>query len=323
VLLLSGCAKKPATIKGRVTDSDGVALAAAAVFTIPQQHSTLTDSAGFFVFEEVPPGEYSLMAKYDTDSTVKLLGLIRPGESVTYDIVIFRTPPPPPPAPPPPPPDTTTKVEAPPPPPKEPPPIEDPAIKPGATVLHLGTSNFIRKFKVESSDDLVWELENARDTKLKFKGGRLFEGYFAGPYHKYWETAARKLEYIGRIWIYIHGPEAVAGDSRAISISVPLGLLPNSEIDSIVVEYGLPRFPDEYSPGDVQLRLLGETASDITVLMDWKRIDHAENGLIKKQVILPRGANRKLVTITIETDSNGDAAWDALMVRPLVYYQRY
>ena len=320
--LIAACAKKPATIKGRVTDTDGRALAGAAVYTIPQQQSTLTDSAGFFIFDEVAPGEYSLLAKYDTDSTVKQIGPIRPGETVTYDMVIFMAPPPPPPPPPPPepPPDTTPKVEAPPPKPKEPAPITDPALKSGVNVLHLGTSEFIRKYRVESSDGLVWELSTEKDSKLKFRGGRLFEGYFAGPYHKYWETAARKLEYNGRIWIYIHGPETVIDGSRSITIKIPLGLPAEAEIDSIVLEYGMPRFPDEYSPGDVQLRLLGETASDITDLMDWKRVDHAENGLIKKQVIIPRGSNRKLQTIIIETDSDGDASWDALMVRPLVYY---
>lgn len=322
-MLFAVCAKKPATIKGRVTDADGRALAGAGVFTVPQQQSTLTDSAGFFIFEEVPPGEYSLLAKYDTDSTVKQLGPIRPGETVTYDMVIFLAPPPPPPPPPEPPPDTTAKVEAPPPKPKEPGPVTDPALKTGANVLHLGTSEYLKKYRVESSDDLVWELRNEKDSKLKFKGGRLLEGYFSGPYHKYWETAARRLEYNGKVWIYIHGPESVVDGSRSITIGIPLGLPSEAEIDSIVLEYGLPRFPEEYSPGGVQLRLLGETASDITDLMDWKRIDHAENGLVKKQVIIPRGANRKLVSIGIETDSDGDASWDALMVRPLIYYGMY
>ncbi len=319
ILFLAGCAKKPATIKGRVTDADGSALAGAAVFTVPQQRSTLTDSAGFFVFEEVPPGEYSLLGRFGPDSTVKLIGQIRPGEVVTYDLVIFKTPPPPPP---PPPPDTTTKVaEAPPPPPKEKPPLTDPAVAEGGNVLHLGTSEFIKKYEVESSDGLVWQLKNEKDSKLRFQGGRLFEGYFAGPYHKYWETAARKLEYDGRIWIYVHGPEKVVEGHRAISIGIPLGLPANAEIDSIVVEYGLPRFPDDYSAGDVQLRFLGETASDITDLMEWKKVDHSENGLIKKQVIIPRGANRKLEKVSIEVDSDGDAVWDDLMIRPLVYFQ--
>jgi hypothetical protein len=209
----------------------------------------------------------------------------------------------------------------PPPPPKEEPPLTDPILKSGISVLHLGTSEFFKKFQVESSDGLVWELKKEKDSKLRFKGGRLFEGYFAGPYHKYWETAARKLEYDGRIWIYIHGPEKVVDGSRAITIGVPLDLPANAEIDSVVVEFGLPRFPEDYTSGNVQLRLIGETASDITILMDWKRIDHGENGLIKKQVVPLRGANRKLVKINIETDSDGDAYWDDLMVRPLVYFQ--
>jgi hypothetical protein len=120
--------------------------------------------------------------------------------------------------------------------------------------------------------------------------------------------------------MYSHGPEKTVNGSRAITVSIPLGLPANAEIDSVVIEYGFPRFPDDYSAGDVQLRLMGETASDIAVLMDWQKIDHSENGLIKKQVILPKGANRKLLKINIETDSDGDAVWDDLMVRPLVYF---
>jgi hypothetical protein len=324
VLLISGCAKKPATIKGRVTDADGKALAGAAIFTVPQQLAALSDSSGFFVIQEVPAGEYSLLGKYGADSTVKLIGQIGPGETVNYDLVIFKAPPQEP--LPPPPPDTTKKVvvaEEPPPPPKEPPPVKDPALTSGANVLHLGTSDFIKKYEVESSDGLVWQLKNEKDTKLRFQGGRLFEGYFAGPYHKYWETAARRLEYDGRTWIYVHGPEKVVEGSRSITIGIPLGLPANAEIDSIVVEYGLPRFPDDYSAGDVQLRMLGETASDIADLMEWKKVDHAENGLIKKQVVILRGANKKLDKINFEIDSDGDAVWDDLMIRPLVYFQMH
>ena len=315
-ILAVGCAKKPATINGRVMDADGKPLAGAAVFTIPQQQSTLTDTAGNFSFEEVPPGEYSLMAKFDSDSTVKLIGQVGPGETKSFDMVIFKSLPPPPP----PPPDTTKKEEPPPPPPKEEPPITDPAVASGAKVLHLGTTEFIKRYEVESSDGLIWEFKREKDTKLKFKGGRLFEGYFCGPYHKYWETAARRLEYDGRVWIFIHGPDNVGVDGRSITISIPLDLPANADIDSVVIEYGLPRFPETYTDGDVQLRILGETASDITVLMDWQTVDHAENGLIRKQVVVPRGANRKLEKINIESDSDGDAAWDDLMVRPLVYF---
>jgi hypothetical protein len=54
--------------------------------------------------------------------------------------------------------------------------------------------------------------------------------------------------------------------------------------------------------------------------MDWKLIDHDENGLIKHQNINPRGANRKLEYIDIEVDSDGGAFADALMIRPLVYF---
>ncbi len=314
VLIWSGCAKKPATIKGQVTNAEGQPLAGAAVFTIPQQTSTLTDTLGYFIFEDVPPGEYSLMAKFDSDSTVKIVGEVEPGATVSIDLIVFKSEPPPPPKP-------EEKPEPKPKPkPKPKPPITDPALETGAKVLHLGTSEFIKKYEVESSDGLVWTLKEEKDTKLKFQGGRLFEGYFAGPYHQYWETAARKLEYDGKIWIYIHGPEKVIGDRRNISITVPLGLPANAEIDSVVLGYGLPKFPDDYTRGTVQLRLLGYTVSDITVLMDWHPIDHDENGLIKKEIITPRGANRKLEYVVIDVDSDGDAYWDALMVRPLVYF---
>lgn len=317
-LIWSGCAKKPATIKGQVTNPEGQPLAGAAVFTIPQQTSTLTDTLGFFIFQDIPPGAYSLMAKFDSDSTVKIIGEVEPGATVSIDLVIFKSEPPPPPPPPPKPkkkPKPKPKAK-----PKPRPPITDPALKTGVRVLHLGTSEFIKKFEVESSDGLVWTLKEEKDTKLKFEGGRLFEGYFAGPYHKYWETAARKLEYDGKIWIYIHGPEKVVGDRRNISITIPLGLPANAEIDSIVLGYGLPKFSGDYTKGTVQLRLLGYTVSDITVLLDWHPLDHDENGLIKKQIIAPRGADRKLEYIVIDVDSDGDAYWDALMVRPLVYF---
>ena len=128
------------------------------------------------------------------------------------------------------------------------------------------------------------------------------------------------LEYDGKIWLYIHGPEKVVDGSRAITIAVPLGLPSNTEIDSIVVEYGLPKIRGKYPPGTVQLRMLGETVSDIMPLMDWHMVDHDENGLLKKEVVRPKGAARKLEYLIIETDSDGDAYWDALMVRPLVYF---
>ena len=323
VILVSGCAKKPGTIKGRVTDSQGNPLGGAAVMTIPQNSAALTDTLGNFIIVEVTPGEYSLMAKFDNDSTVKLIGEIRPGGSVTADIVLFKAPPPPPPPPPSPEPVVveSTKVAETPPPPKEMPPIVDPAIASGARVLHLGTSEFIAKYNVESSDNLVWTLRKEKDSKLKFRGGRMFEGYFSGPYHKYWETAARKLEYDGKLWIYIHGPEKVTDNSRAINISIPLGLPASAQIDSVVIEYGMPRFHKGIEPGGIQLRVLGETASGISILMDWEQVDHNENGFIRKQVIEARGSNKKLERINIETDSDGDAISDALIVRPLIYFE--
>jgi hypothetical protein len=316
ILLWGGCAKKPATIRGKVTNAEGEPLAGAALFTIPQQLSVLSDTLGFFIFEDIPPGEYSIMAKFDSDSTMKIIGEIEPGATISVDLVIFKSEPPPPPPPPPEP------KEEPKPKPKPKPdiPLVDPAEKSGGRVLHLGTSEFIKRFEVESSDGLVWSLKSKKSTKLKFPGGVLREGYFAGPYHEYWETAARKLEYDGKVWIYIHGPERVVGDRRNISITIPLRLPANAEIDSIALEYGLPKFTSAYTPGTVQIRLLGYTASDIASLMDWHALDHDENGLTKKEVIIPRGANRKLEYIVIDVDSDGDAYWDALMVRPLVYF---
>jgi hypothetical protein len=205
--------------------------------------------------------------------------------------------------------------------PKPKPPLTDPVLLSGARVLHLGTSEYIRKFMIESSDGLVWSLRDEKAYNLKFRGGRLFEGYFAGPYHEYWETAARKLEYDGKIWIYVHGPERVTEGGRNITISIPLGLPANAQIDSIVVEYGLPKFSTTVPGGSVQLRILAMTASDINLLMDWHAVDHAENGLVRKEVISTKGAMRKLESIDIEVDSDGDAYWDALMIRPLVYFQ--
>lgn len=314
-----GCAKKPATIRGQVTNGDGEPLAGAAVLTVPQQVSTLTDTTGRYMLVDVPPGEYSLMAKFEGDSTIKLIGEVGPGAAVAVNITVFKTEPLPP--PPPPEPEEEPKPEPiPEPPPKPKPPLTDPALTTGDKVLHLGTAEFIKKYDIESSDGLVWSYKEEKATNLKFRGGRLFGGYFAGPYHKYWETAGRMLEYDGKIWLYVHGPERVIGNSRSITIGIPLGLPANAEIDSIVVEYGMPKFTDFYEPGTVQLRLLGETASDITQLMDWMIVYHDENGLIKRNTITPRGANRKIEYVDIEVDSDGDAYSDALMIRPLVYF---
>jgi hypothetical protein len=312
-----GCAKKPAVIRGQITNAEGEPLAGAAVMTVPQQVSTLTDTTGHYMLVDVPPGEYSIMAKFESDSTIKLIGEVAPGATVAADLMIIKTEPPPLPEPPKPKEEPKPKPK---PKPKPRPPLTDPALTTGAKVLHLGTMEFIRNYEVESSDGLVWSYKDEKATNLKFRGGRLFGGFFAGPYHKYWETAGRMLEYDGKIWLYVHGPEKVVENSRAISIAVPLGLPANAEIDSIIIEYGIPKFSDYYEPGTVQLRLLGETASDITQLMDWKLIDHDENGLIKHQNINPRGANRKLEYIVIEVDSDGDAYADALMIRPLVYF---
>lgn len=314
-----GCAKKPATIRGLVTNAEGKPLAGAAVLTIPQQVSTLTDTTGRYMLVDVPPGEYSIMAKFESDSTIKLIGEVAPGATVAADLMIIKTEPPPLPEPPKPKEEPVPEPK-PVPKPKPQPPLTDPALTTGDKVLHLGTTEFIKRYEIESSDGLVWSYKEEKAVNLKFRGGRLFGGYFSGPYHKYWETAGRMLEYDGKIWLYVHGPEMVVEASRSITIAVPLGLPANAEIDSIIVEYGIPKFSDYYEPGTVQLRLLGETASDITQLMDWMLIDHDENGLIKRRTITPRGANRKLEYIDIEVDSDGDAFSDALMIRPLVYF---
>jgi hypothetical protein len=314
LLVFYACAKKPAIIQGHVTNADGEPLAGAIVSTIPMQLSSETDSTGYFIVVDVPPGIYSIMAKFEADSTVKMIGEVAPGATVASDIKIVKQEPLIPPEPEP-------VVEEPKPKPKPKPPIVDPVINSGVKVLHLATLDFIRQYEVESSDGLVWTLRKEKEYNPKFRGGRLFDGYFAGPYHEYWETAGRMLEYDGKIWLYVHGPEKVVDNSRAITIAIPLGLPSNTEIDSIVVEYGLPKIAGTYPPGTVQLRMLGETVSDITPLMDWHMIDHDENGLLKKEVISPRGAARKLEYVIIEVDSDGDAYWDALMIRPLVYFE--
>ena len=69
ILLIAGCAEKPATIKGSVKDEDGKPLAGAAVFSVPQRYSTLTDTLGNFSIEGVESGQYSLMAKMGEDAT--------------------------------------------------------------------------------------------------------------------------------------------------------------------------------------------------------------------------------------------------------------
>ena len=316
LLVFYACAKKPAIIQGNVTNAEGVPLVGAVVSTIPMQLSDETDSTGYFVVVDVPPGIYSLMAKFDADSTVKMIGEVAPGATVATEIKIVKPEPPPPPPEPEP---ETTIVETQKPKPR--PPIVDPVINSGVKVLHLATLDYIRQYEIESSDGLVWSYRNEKEYYPKFPGGRLFAGFFAGPYHEYWETAGRMLEYDGKIWLYIHGPEKVVDNSRAITIGIPLGLPSNTEIDSIVIEYGLPKIRGNYPPGTVQLRMLGETVSDIMPLMDWHMVDHDENGLLKKEVIKPKGASRNLEYVIIETDSDGDAYWDALMVRPLVYFE--
>ena len=99
MVLLSGCAKKPATIKGTVTDEDGEPLGGAAIFSVPQRYSTLTDTLGNFSLEGVEPGQYSLLAKLGDDSTLATVGLVEPGQILVTTIVIKKQPPPSPPPP--------------------------------------------------------------------------------------------------------------------------------------------------------------------------------------------------------------------------------
>ena len=59
LLVIASCAKKPAVIKGTVTDDEGKPLGGAAIFSVPQRYSTLTDTLGQFTIEGVEAGQYS------------------------------------------------------------------------------------------------------------------------------------------------------------------------------------------------------------------------------------------------------------------------
>ena len=315
-IVIGGCAKKPAVIKGTIVDENNAPLGGAAVFSVPQKYSTLTDTLGNFTIDGVEPGQYSLLAKLGDDSTLVNLGLIEPGQVLLTTIVIKKAPPPQPPPPP------KEKVETKPKPkPKKEKPFVDPILQSGEKVLLLADKEFFKNFEVESTDGFVWELKQTSYSKLKFKGGRLKEGYFSGPNYKYYETAARRCIYDNKLWIYTHGPEQTPAGGREVYISIPLGLPGNADIDSLVVFYGFPRFPDGVPPGSVKFRLVGETASGgISILIDWQKIDHASNGSFYKKSIPTLGDNRKLQYVSLEINSDGDAVWDALLIRPLVYF---
>jgi hypothetical protein len=318
-ILLVGCAKKPAAIKGTVTDEDGNPLAGAAVFSVPQRYSTLTDTLGQFSIDGVESGQYSLLAKLGDDSTMTNIGLVEPGQVLVTTIEIRIAPPPPPP----PPPEKPKEEQKPAPKPKVEKEAEfvDPVLKSGDKVLLLADKTFFKQFEVESSDDLVWELKETSTSKLKFKGGRMYEGYFSGPSSEYFETAARRCVYDDKLWIYTHGPEQTPPEGREVYITIPLGLPANVDIDSMIVFYGFPKFPADASPGSVRFRMVGETATGgISILLDWEKIDHSTNGSFFKKAIPTLGDNRKIQYVSLEINSDGDAKWDAFLIRPLVYY---
>ncbi|MCD6162999.1 MAG: carboxypeptidase regulatory-like domain-containing protein [candidate division Zixibacteria bacterium] len=309
ILLAAGCARKPAVIKGTVTDEEGSPLAGAAVFSIPQKYSVLTDTLGNFIIDGIEPGQYSLLAKLGDDSTVVNLGLIEPGQVLVTTVIIKEPPPPPP------------KPEKPIKPPKKKVDFIDPIKKTDIKVLLLADKEHFKKFEIESSDGLIWEYKKAYYSKLRFKGGILHEGYFPGPNSKYFETAARRCIYGNKTWIYSHGPERTPEDGREIYITIPIDLPGNIDIDSLVISYGFPRFPKNVPDGSLKFRLVGETSSGgISILIDWEKIDHSSNGSFYKKAVPTLGDNRKLQYISLEINSNGSAVWDAFLIRPLVYF---
>lgn len=318
--IISGCAQKPAVIKGKVTDEEGKALAGAALFSVPQRYSCLTDTAGEFMISGVEAGQYSLLAKLGNDSTLANLGLIEPGQVMVIPIVIKKAPPPPPPPPPQPPP---AKVEEKPqekPKPKEPP-FVDPIHAEGTKVLLLADKEFVKNYEVESSDNIVWEFKNASAVKPGFVDAKLYEGWFSGATRKYYETAAQRCIYDGKLWIFTHGPEPAPEGGREIYVSIPLGLPANADIDSVVVSYGYPNLPDNTPPGSVRFRVVGETLTGgIAILVDWEKIDHATNGTPYKKSIETLGDNRKIQYISLEINSDGAATGDDFLIRPLIYF---
>jgi len=321
VLIFDGCAKKPAIIKGTVVDDKGKPLGGAAIMSVPQRYNTLTDTLGNFEFESVEPAQYSLLVKFGADSVLVNIGLVEPGEVKAASIVLTIAPPPPP--PPEPKIDTVAKpiVETPP---KE---IKfvDPIIKEGGNVLLLCSEEYFAKYEIESSDGLNWEKKKTKNQTLKFKGetGRLVEGYFAGPNRDNQETGAGRLIYDGRLWIYGHGPQIDPKTGRTISISVPLDISENTNMDSVVLFYGIPPYAKESDDraGSIQLRVIGENAGGkVSVLMDWLRLDHSTNGSLFKKVVALPAENRRLTYLTLEFDSDGDNEDDDILMRPLIYY---
>jgi len=319
--IIAGCAEKPAVIKGTVTDEEGQPLGGAAVFSIPQRYSTLTDTLGNFTLDGVEAGQYSLMAKLGNDSALVDLGLIEPGQVLITKVIIQKAPPPPPE----PEPVVEEPVEPKPEPKPKPKPVEKPFVDPiyssGAKVLLLADKDYFKKFEVESSDGLVWQLRDLSTSQPNFRNARMYEGYYAGPAKKYFETAARRCVYDNKLWIYTHGPEPTPEGGREIYISIPLGLPGNADIDSVVAIYGFPNLPLDAESGSVRFRMVGETASGgISVLIDWEKIDHSSNGNFYHKSVPTLGDNRKIQYISLEINSDGSAAWDEFLIRPLVYF---
>ncbi|MCP4583146.1 MAG: carboxypeptidase regulatory-like domain-containing protein [candidate division Zixibacteria bacterium] len=319
--IIASCAKKPAVIKGTVTDEKGEPLGGAAIFSVPQRYSTLTDTLGQFSIEGVESGQYAVLAKLGEDSSLVNLGLIEPGQVLVTNVVIQITPPPPPePEKPKDKPKPKPKAKTKPKPKKE---VEfiDPILKNGEKLLLLSDKEYVKQFEIESSDDLVWEFRDIKISKLKFAGGRMYEGYFSGPSSKYYETAARRCIYDNKAWIYTHGPEQTPEEGREIYITIPLGLPGNVDIDSMVVFYMFPRFPEDASPGSIKFRMVGETASGgISILLDWQKIDHSANGQMFHKPMPTLGDNRKIQYLSLEINSDGNAVWDAFLIRPIVYF---
>jgi len=90
IILILGCSsKKPAIIKGTVTDESGVPKSGAVVNTTPQRYSTITDTLGHFIIVGVEPGKYSLMARSGNDSAFSNLGMIDSGMTVVARVIFF------------------------------------------------------------------------------------------------------------------------------------------------------------------------------------------------------------------------------------------
>lgn len=316
-ILFLSCAKKPAVIKGKVTDEEGKPLAGAALFSVPQRYSTLTDTLGEFTISGVEAGQYALLAKLGDDSTLVNVGIIEPGETMVIPIIIKKAPPPPPP----PPPKKVEEKPKPKPKPKPEPDFVDPIHSEGVKVLLLADKEFVKDYEVESSDDIVWEFKGTTSVKAGFKDAVLYEGWFPGPVSKYYEAAAQRCKYDNKLWIFTHGPEPAPDGGREIYVSIPLGLPANANIDSVVVTYGFPKLPDDTPPGSIRFRVVGETMTGgIAILVDWEKIDHATNGTPYKKAIRTLGDNRKIQYISLEINSDGSAAGDDFLIRPLVYF---